>query len=84
MFFGIFLLQNNPLAESGGSNAQNMWANILYVNNFLDISRQFMGWCWSLAIEEQFYSFMKTKGVPDNIDGAFIGFVKKKIIKPPG
>ena len=55
MFFGIFLLQNNPLAESGGSNAQNMWANILYVNNFLDISRQFMGWCWSLAIEEQFY-----------------------------
>ena len=36
------------------------------------------------VIEEQFYSFMKTKGVPDNIDGAFIGFVKKKVVKPPG
>ena len=36
------------------------------------------------VIEEEFYSFMKTKGVPDNIDGAFIGFVKKKVVKPPG
>jgi peptidoglycan/LPS O-acetylase OafA/YrhL len=25
------------------------------VNNFLPINRQYMGWCWSLAIEEQFY-----------------------------
>lgn len=39
---------------------------------------------WDIyAIEQQFYSFMKSKGVPDNIDGAFIGFVKKKIVKPP-
>ena len=36
-------------------NADNMWANFLYVNNFLPINRQYMGWCWSLAIEEQFY-----------------------------
>ena len=36
-------------------NANNMWANFLYVNNFLPINRQYMGWCWSLAIEEQFY-----------------------------
>ena len=36
-------------------NADNMWANLLYVNNFLPINRQYMGWCWSLAIEEQFY-----------------------------
>ena len=35
------------------------------------------------VIEEQFYSFMKSKGMPDNIDGAFIGFVKKKIVQPP-
>ena len=40
---------------------------------------------WDIyVIEQQFYSFMKSKGTPDNIDGAFIGFVKKKIIKPPG
>ena len=38
-----------------GSNAENAWANLLYVNNFLSIDDQFMGWCWSLAIEEQFY-----------------------------
>ena len=25
------------------------------VNNFVNIAEQFMGWCWSLAIEEQFY-----------------------------
>jgi len=33
----------------------NVWANFLYVNNFLPIEQQFMGWAWSLAIEEQFY-----------------------------
>ena len=35
------------------------------------------------AIEEQFYGFMKSKGDPKNIDGAFIGFVKKKVSSPP-
>lgn len=39
---------------------------------------------WDLyAIEEQFCDFIKQKGQPDNIDGAFIGFVKKKVVKPP-
>ncbi len=38
-----------------GHNVENAWANILYLNNFLSIDDQFMGWCWSLAIEEQFY-----------------------------
>ena len=36
-------------------NSQNAWANIFYINNFINIADQFMGWCWSLAIEEQFY-----------------------------
>ena len=36
-------------------NSQNAWANVFYVNNFVNIAEQFMGWCWSLAIEEQFY-----------------------------
>lgn len=40
------------------------------------------GWDF-YVIEKQFYEFMKTKGAPDNIDGAFIGFVKKKIATPP-
>ena len=36
------------------------------------------------VIEKEFYEFMKKKGAPDNVDGAFIGFVKKKVAKPPG
>lgn len=40
---------------------------------------------WDIyVIEDQFYNFIKLKGAPDNIDSAFIGFVRKKIIKPPG
>ena len=37
------------------SNTENLWANLLYVNNFLPTENQYMLWTWSLAIEEQFY-----------------------------
>ncbi|MEZ6137758.1 MAG: acyltransferase family protein [Pirellulaceae bacterium] len=37
------------------AHASSAWANLLYVNNLLSIRDQYMGWCWSLAIEEQFY-----------------------------
>jgi hypothetical protein len=40
------------------------------------------GWDF-YAIQEQFTEFMIKDGNPDNIDGAFIGFVKHKIIKSP-
>ena len=40
------------------------------------------GWDF-YVIEQQFYDIIKTKGAPDNLDGAFIGFVKKKIAKSP-
>ncbi len=33
----------------------NVWANILYVNNFISFDESFMNWTWSLAVEEQFY-----------------------------
>lgn len=36
-------------------NSQNIWANFLYVNNFIDYKNQAAGWTWSLAVEEQFY-----------------------------
>lgn len=36
-------------------NWEHAWANLVYVNNFLRGNDQYMGWCWSLAIEEQFY-----------------------------
>lgn len=38
-----------------GFHATKIWANLLYINNFLPINQQYMPWCWSLAIEEQFY-----------------------------
>ncbi|MEZ5512104.1 MAG: acyltransferase [Gammaproteobacteria bacterium] len=34
---------------------ENLWANVLYVNNFLPYKEQAMNWTWTLAIEEQFY-----------------------------
>lgn len=45
---GIYWLARGP-------NWQNLWANALYVNNFLPRDEQAMHWTWSLAIEEQFY-----------------------------
>jgi len=38
-----------------GPNSENIWANYLYINNFVDYGSQAVGWTWSLAIEEQFY-----------------------------
>ncbi|MBI4951622.1 MAG: acyltransferase [Myxococcales bacterium] len=36
-------------------NSSMVWANLLYVSNFVPILQAAMGWTWSLAIEEQFY-----------------------------
>lgn len=54
MVMGLYFLHGAP-GKPVWYNAENFWANLLYVNNFLPIARQYMGWCWSLAIEEQFY-----------------------------
>lgn len=48
LFIGLYVLINGP-------NVHNIWANMLYVNNFLPYDEQAMNWTWSLAIEEQFY-----------------------------
>lgn len=60
MVVGLYFVHNIPreavlMRFPPWMNADTMWANLLYVNNFLPINRQYMGWCWSLAIEEQFY-----------------------------
>ena len=39
----------------GGSNADMLWANLLYINNFLPVEDMAMRWTWTLAVEEQFY-----------------------------
>ncbi len=38
-----------------GPNADTLWANLLYVNNFLPVEESALRWTWSLAVEEQFY-----------------------------
>jgi peptidoglycan/LPS O-acetylase OafA/YrhL len=60
MIIGLYFVHNIPadailMRFPPWMNADTIWANLLYVNNFLPINRQYMGWCWSLAIEEQFY-----------------------------
>lgn len=39
----------------GFPNVDYIWANLIYVTNFLSLDHQFLGWTWSLAVEEQFY-----------------------------
>jgi len=39
---------------------------------------------WDIyAIEQQFYDYMRKKGEPNNLSGAFLGFVKKKVSTLP-
>jgi peptidoglycan/LPS O-acetylase OafA/YrhL len=38
-----------------GDPADKVWANLLYVSNFVPVLQGVMGWTWSLAMEEQFY-----------------------------
>ena len=33
----------------------NVWANFMYVNNFIPLAEMSVPWTWSLAVEEQFY-----------------------------
>jgi len=48
MIIGVYFLQDSP-----AGNWEKAWANLLYVNNY--VRESYMGWTWSLAIEEQFY-----------------------------
>ncbi len=38
-----------------GPHWQNLWQNILYINNFFPYETMAMVWTWTLAVEEQFY-----------------------------
>ena len=45
----LFVLWDTP-------NPERFWTNILFINNFVPFTKQFMAHAWSLAIEEQFYA----------------------------
>lgn len=53
LFFIAAVASQSPNAEN--ANIGSLWSNLLYVNNFLPMPRQFAPWTWSLAVEEQFY-----------------------------
>lgn len=39
----------------GADSYHQLWANTLFVNNMIPVANSAMAWCWSLAVEEQFY-----------------------------
>ncbi len=43
-------------SEIEGKTFWTIMANVFYVNNFLSLEDAYLIWCWSLAIEEQFYT----------------------------
>jgi len=47
-FIGLYLVFN-PKSQP------TIWANFLYVNNFIPVKEVSIPWAWSLAVEEQFY-----------------------------
>ena len=55
VFYSFVKNSNSAMSPQIELMLGNFWTNLLYVNNFIPVQEQFMGWCWSLAIEEQFY-----------------------------
>ena len=53
--YAVALLVLLASGVEGKEKASYVWANILYVNNFLPQRHMFMDPSWSLAVEEQFY-----------------------------
>jgi peptidoglycan/LPS O-acetylase OafA/YrhL len=51
-------------------NSHHIWTNLLFINNFLPMEKQYMNWCWTIAVEFQFYFLF----------GLIIWLVSKKII----
>jgi len=45
MIIGLYFIE--------GDGWKSAWSNLLYINNY--VYESYMGWTWSLAIEEQFY-----------------------------
>jgi len=61
------------LKDGGAEKWPTVWSNLLYVNNY--VYQSYMGWTWSLAIEEQFYIV-----IPFLIVFLFPKFKNKKLL----
>ena len=58
LVIGLYLLMGLSTADPEARaqlKLESLWANLLYVNNFIPYQDQAMNWTWTLAIEEQFY-----------------------------
>ncbi len=36
-------------------NTEYMWANLLYISNYMPFDKMYMPWTWTLVLQEQFY-----------------------------
>ena len=61
------------LDGDGAERWTTAWSNLVYVNNY--VFKSYMGWTWSLAIEEQFYIV-----IPFLIVFLFPKFRKKRVL----
>jgi peptidoglycan/LPS O-acetylase OafA/YrhL len=68
MIIALYFLDGN-----GAERWTTAWSNLVYVNNY--VFKSYMGWTWSLAIEEQFYIV-----IPFLIVFLFPKFRKKRVL----
>jgi len=68
MIIALYFLDGN-----GAERWTTAWSNLIYVNNY--VFKSYMGWTWSLAIEEQFYIV-----IPFLIVFLFPKFRKKRVL----
>ena len=68
MIIALYFLDGN-----GAERWTTALSNLSYVNNY--VFKSYMGWTWSLAIEEQFYSV-----IPFLIVFLFPKFRKKRVL----
>ena len=68
MIIALYFLDGN-----GSERWTTAWSNLIYVNNY--VFKSYMGWTWSLAIEEQFYIV-----IPFLIVFLFPKFRKKRVL----
>lgn len=78
-----FTITRKQKIENGVNKPQNTRISTTFMEKANKIViKAGTGWD-TYAIEKQFYEYMKKVGQPDNLDAAFLGFVKKKVVNKP-